>query len=232
MAMAPSLTEHDLEILRRFDTCMVANAIDSFSVRLRNTGFADARVRCMFEDLQPTVGYAVTARLSSGEPPIVGGTFRERVDFWNSILEIPPPRILVLQDMDDPPGRGAFVGQMNAAILRALGCISYVTNGAVRELPSVREIGIQLFAGHVAVSRAYAHIFEIGQPITVGGMEVRQGDLLHGNRHGVLTIPMEIASQLPAAADRLQKAEQKVIDFCRSQDFSIPKLGDLLKTLR
>jgi regulator of RNase E activity RraA len=107
-----------------------------------------------------------------------------------------------------------------------------VTNGAVRELPSVREIGMQLFAGQVAVSRAYAHIFEIGQAITVGGMEVRPGDLLHGNRHGVLTIPMEIASQLPAVTDRLQKAEQKVIDFCRSQDFSIAKLSDLLKTLR
>jgi 4-hydroxy-4-methyl-2-oxoglutarate aldolase len=232
MAMALSLTEHDLEALRRFDTCMVANAIDSFNVRLHNTGFADARVRCMFEDSPPTVGYAVTARLRSGEPPIVGGTFRERVDFWNSILEIPQPRVVVLQDMDEPPGRGAFVGQMSAAILRALGCIGYVTNGAVRELPGVREIGIQLFAGSVAVSHAYAHIFEIGQPINVGGMEVRRGDLLHGNRHGVLTIPLEIASQLPAAIDRLQKAEQKVIDFCRSQDFSISKLGDLLKTLR
>jgi 4-hydroxy-4-methyl-2-oxoglutarate aldolase len=232
MAMAPSLTEADLEALRRYDTCMVANAIDAFNVRLHNAGFTDARVRCMFEDSPPTVGYAVTARLRSGEPPIVGGTFRERVDFWNSILEIPPPRIVVLQDMDDPPGRGAFVGRMSAAILRALGCIGYLTNGAVRELPGAREIGIQLFAGSVAVSHAYAHIFEIGQPITVGGMEVRPGDLLHGNRHGVLTIPTEIASQLPAAADRLQKAEQKVIDFCRSQDFSIPKLGDLLKTLR
>ena len=230
--MTPSLTERDLEALRRFDTCMIANAIDSFNVRLHNAGFADARVRCMFKDSPPTIGYAVTGRMRSGEPPIVGNTFRERVDFWNSILEIPAPRIVVLQDMDDPPGRGAFVGQMNAAILRALGCVGYVTNGAVRELPSVREIGMQLFAGQVAVSRAYAHIFEIGQAITVGGMEVRPGDLLHGNRHGVLTIPMEIASQLPAVTDRLQKAEQKVIDFCRSQDFSIAKLSDLLKTLR
>src|ERR1019366_9095563 len=98
MAVAPLLTEQDLDALRQFDTCMVANAIESFNVRLHNTGFTDARVRCMFEDAPPTVGYAATARLRSGEPPIGGGTFRDRADFWNSILEVPAPRILVLED--------------------------------------------------------------------------------------------------------------------------------------
>jgi len=100
------------------------------------------------------VGYAATARLRSGEPPIVGGTYRDQADCWNSILEVPPPRILVLEDMDDPPGRGAFVGDMHAAILKSLGCVGYVTNGAVRELPAVRTMGLQLFAGSVAVSHA------------------------------------------------------------------------------
>jgi regulator of RNase E activity RraA len=231
MAFAPLLTEQDLDALRHFDTCMVANAIESFNVRLHNTGFADARVRCMFEDAPPTVGYAATARLSCGEPPIGGGTFRDRADFWNGILEIPAPRILVLQDMDNPPGRGAFLGDMHAAILKALGCVAYVTNGAVRELPSVRKMGMQLFAGCVAVSHAYAHIFEIGRPVYVGGMEVRHGDLLHGDQHGILTVPAEIAPQVPAAADRLQRTEQKIIDFCRSGDFSVEKLRDVVKTL-
>jgi regulator of RNase E activity RraA len=231
MPVAPLLTEEELNALRQFDTCMVANAIESFNVRLRNTGFADARVRCMFKDAPPMVGYAVTARLRSGVPPIVGGTFRDRADFWNSILKMPAPRILVLQDMDDSPGRGAFVGDMHAAILKALGCVGYLTNGAVRELPSVRTMGIQVFAGSVAVSHAYAHIFEIGAVINVGGMEVRPGDLLHGDRHGVLTVPTEIAAKVPGVADRLQRAEQKIIDFCRSKDFSVARLSEFMKTL-
>ena len=231
MPVASLLTEEELDALRQFDTCMVANAIESFNVRLRNTGFADASVRCMFEDAPPMVGYAVTARLRSGEPPIGGGNFRDRADFWNTLLTVPAPRILVLQDMDDPPGRGAFVGDMHAAILKGLGCVGFVTNGAVRELPSVRTMGIQLFAGTVAVSHAYAHIFEIGSAISVGGMEVRPGDLLHGDRHGVLTVPAEIAANVPGVADRLQRAEQRVIDFCRSKDFSVPKLREVMKTL-
>jgi len=231
MSVAPLLTEKELDALRQFDTCMVANAIESFNVRLRNTGFADASVRCMFEDAPPMVGYAATARLRSGEPPIHGGSFHDRADFWNAILTVPAPRILVLEDMDHPPGRGAFIGDIHAAILKGLGCVGYVTNGAVRELPSVRKMGIQLFAGNVAVSHAYAHIFEIGTVISVGGMEVRPGDLLHGDRHGVLTVPAEIAANVPVVADRLQRAEQRIIDFCRSKDFSVPKLREVMKNL-
>jgi 4-hydroxy-4-methyl-2-oxoglutarate aldolase len=227
---APLLTEEGLDALRQFDTCMVANAIESFHVRLRNTGFADASVRCMFPDAPPMVGYAATARLRSGEPPMVGGTYRDQADCWNSILEIPPPRILVLEDMDNPPGRGAFVGDMHAAILKALGCVGYVTNGAVRELPAVRAMGLQLFAGSVAVSHAYAHIFEVGAAIRVGGMEVRPGDLLHGDRHGVLTVPADVAAKVPGVAGKLQRAEKEVIDFCQSPDFSVTKLCEVMKT--
>jgi 4-hydroxy-4-methyl-2-oxoglutarate aldolase len=210
----------------------VANAVETFHVRLRNAGFTDASIHCMFEDAPPMVGYAATARLRSGEPPIAGGTFRDRGDFWNScVLEVPSPRILVLEDIDHQPGRGAFLGDVHAAILKSLGCIGYVTNGAVRELPAVRAMGLQLFAGNVAVSHAYAHIFDVGAPIKVGGMEVRPGDLLHGDRHGVLTIPAEIAAAVPGVAAELQKAEQKVIDFCRSKEFSVAKLSELMKKI-
>ena len=175
------------------------------------------------------VGYAATARLRSGEPPIVGGTYRDRGDFWKSILEIPAPRVLVLEDMDKPPGRGAFVGDMHAAILKALGCVGYVTNGAVRELPSIREMGLQMFAGGVAVSHAYAHIFDLGCTTQVGGMEVRPGDLLHGDRHGVLTIPIEIAGEIPAVAAKLRAGEREIIQLCRSSAFSIDRLREVME---
>ncbi len=234
MAIKSLLTEEDLDALRQFDTCMVSNAIETFGTRLRNTGFADGSIRSMFQDAEapPMVGYAATARLRSGEPPIVGGSFHDRTAFWNSILEIPEPRILVLEDMDKPPGRGAFLGDMHAAILQALGCIGYLTNGAVRELPAVRAMGIQLFAGSVAVSHAYAHIFDFGATVTVGGMEVHPRDLLHGDRHGVLTVPAEFATKIPEVAARLQQVERTVIDFCQSSAFSVAKLREIMKATR
>jgi regulator of RNase E activity RraA len=223
------LTDEELDDLRQIDTCMVANAVETFNVRLRNTGFTDASIRCMFEDAPPMVGYAVTARLRSGEPPMVGHQFHDRADFWNAILKIPAPRVLVLQDEDTPAGRGAFVGDMHAAILKALQCIGYLTNGAVRELPAVRAMGMRLFAGNIAVSHAYAHIFDVGSAVNVGGLELRPGDLLHGDGHGVLTIPREIAARIPPVAAELRRREQKVIEFCRSGGFSVGKLGEVMK---
>lgn len=231
MGVASGLTEEQLQALRQFDSCMIANAVETFNVRLRNTGFTDGAVRGMFEDLPPMVGYAATARLRSGEPPMRGGTYKDRSDLWNSILQIPAPRILVLQDMDNPPGRGAFLGDVHASILKALGCIGYVTNGAVRELPSVQHTGLQLFAGSIVVSHAYAHIFEVGAEVMIAGMEVRPGALLHGDRHGIVNIPIEIAGALPAVASEMERNEQKVIDFCRSNSFSVEKLREVIKTI-
>src|SRR5215472_11490266 len=188
------LTEVELDALRQFDTCMIANAVETFNVRLRNTGFTSGNIRCIFPDAPPIVGYAVTARLSSGEPPIAGSTFHDRGDLWKFLLQSPAPRILVLQDMDDPPGRGAFIGDMHAAVL---------------ELSSIHSIGLKLFAGNVSVSHAYAHICDLGAAVTIDGMEVHSGDLLHGDRHGILSVPQDIAISLPEVAARLQRIERK-----------------------
>jgi 4-hydroxy-4-methyl-2-oxoglutarate aldolase len=231
MGLDPLKSEEQLDALRRVDTCMVSNAIETFNVRLRNAGFADASIRCMFEDFPPIVGYAATARLRTGEPPIAGHIYRDRAEWWNSILQAPAPRIAVVEDMDKPPGVGAFLGDMHAAILQALGCVAYVTDGAVRDLPRVRNLGFQVFAGNVAVSHAYAHMFDLGSVVKIGGLEVKPGDLLHGDLHGLLTIPKQIATEVPGVAAKLQRAEQKVIDFCRSKEFSVDKLSQMMKDL-
>jgi 4-hydroxy-4-methyl-2-oxoglutarate aldolase len=221
-----------LQALKAIPTCVVANAIETFGVRLRNAGFADASIRCMVEDLPPLVGYAATAHLRSGEPPMSKTSYQDRADWWKSILEIPDPRVVVLEDRDNPPGVGAHLGDMHAAILQALGCVGFVTNGAVRELPQLREMGFQAFAGNVAVSHAYAHIFDMGHPVKIGGLEIKPGDLLHGDQHGILTIPSEIVADIPMVATKLQGIEQTVIDYCHSSKFSVDGLSKLIKELK
>jgi regulator of RNase E activity RraA len=229
MGLGSLINEDVVNALKSIDTCSVSNAIETFEVRLRNAGFADASIRCMFADRPPLVGYAATARLRTSEAPVSGRVYHDRSDWWNSILQVPAPRVVVLQDLDDPRGVGAFLGDMHAAILKALGCVGYVTDGAVRELTRVRDMDFQLFAGNVAVSHAYAHIFDLGQPVTIGGLEVCQGDLLHGDRHGILTVPREVASEVPAVAARLQGHEQRIIDFCRSREFSVSRLAQMMQ---
>jgi 4-hydroxy-4-methyl-2-oxoglutarate aldolase len=171
MNMNRSVRVEEIEALQRIDTCTVSNAIETFQLRLRNTGFTNSSIRCMFEDWPPMVGYAATARLRTSEAPMVGGAYHNRSEWWQSILKVPAPRIAVLEDQDRPPGVGAFLGDMHAAILRALGCVGYVTDGAVREIPKVREVGLQLFAGNVAVSHAYAHTYDFGETVRVADLE-------------------------------------------------------------
>lgn len=231
MILEPVVPATELDALRNLDTCTVSDAIETFQLRLRNTGFTDARIRCMLEDFPPMVGYAATARMRSGDPPIAGRTYHERTDWWRSILEIPAPRIVVLEDIDQQPGRGAFLGDMHAAMLLALGCVGYVSNGAVRKLPQVRKLGLHVFAGSVAVSHAYSHIFDFGCAVHVGGLEIKPGSLLHGDRHGVVTVPKEIVTEIPKVAARLREKERAIIDFCRSEEFSVDELRQKLNKL-
>ena len=227
--MKPLLTAEQLEPLRLFDTCTVANAIETFDLRLRNEGFTNASIRCMFPRLRPMVGFAVTATIRSSNPPPSGHHYLDRTDWWNYILSIPAPRVVVIQDVDERSGTGSLLGEVHANILKALKCVGALTNGAVRDLHAVEAIGFQLFAGHVAVSHSYVHIVEVGVPAEIGGLKITPGELLHGDCHGVLSIPIEIAAEIPAAAGKIVERERKLIALCRSDQFSLDKLREAVK---
>ena len=214
--------------LRRLDGCAIANAIETFDVRLRNEGFTDGRIRCLFERQAPVVGHAVTARIRASTPPPVGHNYFDRTDWWTYIGTVPAPRIIVVQDVDDFIGRGALVGEVHANILRALDCHAYATNGAVRDLDGVGRTGLQLFAGSISVSHAYVHIVDFGEPVDVAGLSVRTGDMLFGDCHGLQSIPPAIAAEIPWVAQEMQAREQRVIDFCKSAEFSIEGLRAII----
>ena len=214
-----------IQQLQQLSTCVVASAIEIFHVRLPNTGFADSRIRCIFPDLPPMVGYVATARIRTAAPPMEGdGYHYARTDWWDHILSIPAPRVVVLEDLDGPPGLGAFVGEVNANILRSLGCTGLVTNGAVRDVNEVRSIGFSMFAGNLSVSHSYAHIFDFGGPVLVGGLEVRPGDLLHGDVHGVQKIPLDIVDKIPAAAQQILQRRARIVSECRPAGLSVEGL--------
>lgn len=210
-------------------TCVTASAIETFGVRLYNTGFADGTVHCQFADRPPIIGYAATARMRSEDPPMYGKLYYDRSDWWKSIQTIPAPRVVVLEDASKVAGLGAFVGAVHASILRALGCVAVVTNGTLRDVPDVRATGIQVFASNIAVSHAYAHIFEFGGKVRIAGMDVEPGDLVQGDLHGVQTIPLEIAGQVPAVARHILEQRKKFMDLSRSKDFSVARVQQLIK---
>ena len=161
------------------------------------------------------MGYAATARIRSADPPMEkhGYFYYDREDWWNHILTIPAPRIVVIEDLDERPGLGAFVGAVHAQILHALGCVALVTNGSVRDIQEIRPTGFQLFASNVAVSHAYAHVFDFGGKVRVDGLDIASGDLIQGDLHGVQTIPLEIADKVPAAAREIVQTTKTADGF-------------------
>jgi 4-hydroxy-4-methyl-2-oxoglutarate aldolase len=231
MTAAP-LAPAQLEQLRSLSTCVVASAIETFDVRLRNKGFTDSRIQAIFKGLPPVVGYAATARIRSSDPPMEGKSYYDRRDWWNSILKIPPPRIVVIEDVDSPPGLGAFIGEVHANVLKALGCDAALTNGAVRDLNDLHKTGMQFFAGNVAVSHAYAHIFDFGNTVEIAGLTIAPGDLLQGDLHGVQTIPREIAARVPAKAQEIVRTRSEFVALTHSESFSIEEFCAKDKELR
>jgi 4-hydroxy-4-methyl-2-oxoglutarate aldolase len=221
-----------LEELRKLDACSVANAIEKFGVRLRNSGFADSSVRCIFEDFPPMVGYAATIRVRTSDPPMDGDSYYYRLDWLDHLSTVPPPRVLVIEDLDRQPGLGAFIGEVHANILQAMECVAVVTNGAVRDIDGVRALQFQVFAGNLSVSHAFAHLFDFGGPVEVGHMHVQPGDLLHGDRHGLQTVPLEIAQKVAAVARRMSNEEREIIELCQSSAFTLEKLRSAVGALK
>jgi 4-hydroxy-4-methyl-2-oxoglutarate aldolase len=225
------LSSSQIDALRKITSPSVANAIETFKVRPREEGNVSSQIRALFPELPPMVGYAVTALIRSERGPIEG--HRASVfGWWDYVLSIPAPRVIVVHDLDDPRGQGAQWGEVQANIHKALGCVGVVTDGSVRDLEEVRGLGFQFCAAHVSVSHANVHMVDFGIPVKVGGQWVKPGDLIHGDQHGVVTIPHEIAGQIPEAIAKVEADERRIISVCQSSDFTAEKLKAIYKEIR
>jgi regulator of RNase E activity RraA len=222
--MAISLLAKELEALRKVSTPAVCNAIESFNVRPRNEGFMTSEIRCLFPDLGVMVGYAATARIVTDEPPVEGHQV-SRLDWWDYLQEIPKPRVVVFQDLDRVV-KGAYWDEQTANIQKALGCAGVVTDGGVRDLDAMHDLGLHAFAAHVLVSHAYVHLVDFGIPVRVGGLTVSPGDLLHGDKHGITAIPSSIAAEVASAAARLERQDRQIVELCQSPDFTLETLKE------
>jgi regulator of RNase E activity RraA len=161
-----------------------------------------------------------------------GDSYYYRLDWLDPLLSIPIPRVLVVEDLDPHPGLGSFVGDVHANILRALGFVGLVTNGAVRNIDEARALKFQIFARNLSVSHAFAHVVDFGGAVRVGQMAVRPGDLLHGDRNGVQTVPIEIAQKIPAVAQSMRGEEREIIELCQSSAFTLEKLHSAVAEIR
>jgi 4-hydroxy-4-methyl-2-oxoglutarate aldolase len=225
------LTAAQCEAIQAFDTCKIANAIERLGLRLKNEGFTLPGLQCRIGGFPSVVGYAVTSRVRSADPPVCGYTCHDLKEWWAEFERYPAPRVAVVEDVDKVPGQGAVLSNLHAEVLRALHCRGLVTNGAVRNIAHLEHTGFPTFSAHVAVSHSYVHMIEYSVPVEIFGLLIRPGDLIFVDCHGAITIPEEHCDQIVRLAAEMVAEEQRVIDLCRSGSFTISALFQAARNL-
>ncbi len=220
-----------LEALARYDTPTICNAMEIVAPERRLTGFTTKPLVCPFPDLPPMVGYARTVTIRSVVKSGLSAAEQaaRRIAYYEYVGTGLGPRVAVIQDIDGPDiGYGAFWGEVQSNVHKALGCLGVVTDGSVRDVPQWAP-GFQALAGSIGPSHAWVHAENFGGEVRVAGMTVRSDDLIHADRHGAIVIPLEVAAKLPEAAELCGRRETPILEIARSPDFSLEKLKEALK---
>lgn len=208
-------TAADLDLLRKYDTPTICNVVELFNLYPRTAGYMDGRIQACYPKLPPMVGYASTATFRSSAPPRSGDVYSGLAEQVASFASLPQPVVVVFQDLDDPPASATF-GEVMCSTYKAFGAAGLITSGAGRDLDQVEALAFPCFTSGTICAHGYCHIERINVPVRVGGVVIHPGDLLHGDRNGVTTIPVEIASEVAQACAEFVAAEAVVLDYVKA----------------
>jgi regulator of RNase E activity RraA len=206
-------TKSQLEFLQSIDTPTVCNLVEIVAPERRGHGYTVTHLHCPFPELPPIVGFARTVTFKAKDKVPLGeaGYMQKRLDYLDYVADGPQPCIMVMEDLDrEHVGFGAFWGEVQSNVHKALGALGVVTSGSIRDIPMIAG-GFQMLAGSIVPSHAYVHVVDYGIDVTVAGMAVRSGDLIHADRHGAIVVPPDKIDAMKAALDPLAAREAKII---------------------
>jgi regulator of RNase E activity RraA len=219
------VTDAELAALAALDTPTVCNALEVVAPERRGAGF-NRRPLVSPLPQKAVVGYARTATIRCREKP--AGAPAElrakRLAYYEYIASGPRPCLTVIQDLEaDEHGIGAFWGEVQSNVHKGLGCAGVITDGSVRDIEQWAD-GFFVLAGSVMPSHVWADLVEIDVPVTVAGMAVKPGDLIHADAHGAVVVPESVAGAVPAAAALIARREAVLIGAAQKPGFSIADL--------
>ena len=229
------LTPALIEELSAFDTPTVCNALEVVQPKRRGYGFTTKPLVCTRPELGPMVGVARTATIRAAHPgDLKGAAARALADAYYAYVEGTGdqgtligarPSIMVIQDLDQERGYGSWWGEVNSNIHQGLKCLGVITDGSVRDLPDIAP-GFQMLADRVGPSHGYVHVVDFARPVTVAGMRVRHGDVIHADQHGAVVIPHGVADQVAGAAQQIGRSERVIISAAQQPGFTAAKLRE------
>ena len=208
-----------IEQLRQIDSPTIANAVETFNLRDRTEGFIGGEVRCLFPDLGTMVGQALTVKVRNSPGPVAGR--KGYWAMWQSLERMSGPAVLVMQDISGAPSRCAYAGEVMATLAQRLGAVGMVTDGGYRDLDEVRALGFHYFARYAVVSHGNFEIVDVGEPVELDGARIETGDLLHGDKNGIVIVPNASLNGLLDAVAKIQDRERRFMAFIKSDAFAL-----------
>ena len=216
------LTEDQINDLKAIDTPTVANAVETHDSRLNTEGFMGWDIKCQFPDLGVMVGQAVTATLNT----TTTGKEKSRSG-WHDCLKaidaMPVPAVIVAKDIGPRPRHGCHFGDGMATVAKKVGSIGLVTDGGVRDVETVHEMGFQMFSVGLVPAHGNFGLDETNVPVEVGGVLVNVGDVVHADMNGVVVFPIELADHVIEEAKKVTTRESEMMDWVNSSEFSLDK---------
>ena len=210
--------------LKSVDTPTVCNALELLVPERRGYGFTTKALVCTHPELGPIVGIARTATIRAAHPSDSEREQTQLRDAYYAYIDGgAKPSVVVIQDLDDDNGYGSFWGEVNSNIHKGLGCDAVITNGSVRDLPDIAA-GFQMWADCVGPSHAFVHVVDFSRPVTVAGMRVSDGDVIHADRHGAVVIPHDACAVVRGAADLIARRELVIITAAKQPGFDVEAL--------
>jgi regulator of RNase E activity RraA len=209
----PTATQSQMDFLRSIDTPTVCNLVEIVAPERRGSGYTVKHLHCPFPDLPPMVGYAKTVTFKAKDKVTLGeaGYMQKRLDYLDYVASTPQPAVMIMHDLDgEHAGFGAFWGEVQSNVHKALGALGVVTDGSIRDIPMIAP-GFQMLAGSIVPSHAYVHVVDYGIDVNVHGMATKSGDLIHADRHGAIVVPVDKIDAMKAANEGLAAREAKII---------------------
>ena len=210
--------------LRSIDTPTVCNALEILVPERRGYGFTTKPLVCTRPGLGPVVGLARTATIRAAHPIDSDSDQAHKRDAYYAYIDAgPKPSVVVIQDIDDERGYGSFWGEVNSNIHKGLGCDAVITNGSVRDLPDIAD-GFQMIADRIGPSHAFVHVVDFSRPVSVAGMRVSDGDVIHADQHGAVVIPHSVCGDIKQAAALISRRERVIITAAQQPGFDVDAL--------
>ena len=214
--MTDEPTAAEIAALADIDTPTICNLLEMVVPARRGFGFTVQHLHCLFPDMKPIVGFARTATMRAKEPaglaPDEARSARNR--YLDYVAEGEVPKISVVQDVDERPGYGALFGEVNSTVHKALGCLGLVTDGSVRDIDQLAP-DFQVLAGLVAPSHAFVHVSQWACEVNIKGMVVKDGDLVHADRHGAVVVPLTAVRGVLKSLDLMLRREAVILEAAR-----------------